>query len=313
MKRWRLGAVFVVMALGGAACGGGDDNGETIELQPIVSLDPCDLVDAETASELVGVDVETAEVDAAEGGVGCGYSADGSALGGAVADVGAAVFVEPVGDDAGAAMDDVLPDDADISEIDIGDGGRIARTRDRIVTVYVVQDALVRIEVLPQDGVDDALADEVVAVAETTVDPVVADLGGEVAAPEGPCDVLDQARAESILGPGNAVVEQVAEDETSCLYNAAVEEDGSINGGNLSLTLSDFPLQQPGPDDEELDIGDYGVLIVNDEVLVRVGVSLGERSFELLFTQSSSNPELTTESVQEPLQQLAEQIAAELG
>ena len=314
MTRSRLGAVLVAAALIAAACGGGDDDADdAIALEPIVALDPCDLVDTETAAELVGADVEVADVDPAEGGVGCGYSVDGGALGGAVADVGAAIFVEPVGGDAGAAMDGLMPDDAEISDVDIGDGGRIGRTRDRIVTVYVVQEALVRIEVQPQDGVDDEVADAVVAVAETTVDPVAADLSGETAASDGPCDLLDQARAESILGPGNDVVEVASEDESSCLYNTLVDASGSLNGGNLSLTLSDFPLQQPGPDDEELEIGDYGVLIVTEDALVRVGVSLGERSFELLFTQSSNNPELTTDGVQEPLQQLAEEIAAELG
>jgi hypothetical protein len=313
MTRWRLGAVLVAAALTMAACGGGGDDEETIALEPIVALDPCDLVDPETAEELVGAAVEQADVDPADGGVGCGYSVDGGALGGAVADVGAAIFIEPLGGDAGAAMDGVMPDDAEISDVDIGDGGRIGRTRDRIVTVYVVQEALVRIEVQPRDGVDDEVADAVVAVAETTVDPVAADLTGENAAPDGPCDLLDQARAESILGAGNDVVEVASEDERSCLYNTLVDASGSLNGGNLSLTINDFPLQQPGPDDEALDIGDYGVLIVTADSLVRVGVSLGERSFELQFTQSSNNPELTTDNVQEPLQQLAEEIAAELG
>lgn len=226
--------VCVAAALLAAACGG-DDGGDdvAIDLEPIAAVDPCELLDEETASDLAGAEVERVEdddesddenacrYDFAEGGVGSGLAA--------------AMTLRP-GDESD------VPGGALARSMSIGDAGAVEATRTDVKVVYVVREVVVRIEVVPASGeVDDALIDQVVAFAETTEAPIVEALTGEAPATteqetttttEAEATTTTAAEADATSTTVDATIEQ--------LWARTAQEFGGRTGER-------FTFECPGP------------------------------------------------------------------
>lgn len=162
-----LSMVFLALL---AACGGGGDDGEVaVELEPIANVEACDLLDADTAAELSGGEVEavtqagdpnTCEFAFVEGGVGSGIAASLRFEEGDESDV-------PAGGGVARALQ-------------LGDAGAVETTETAVKVVYVVREVVVRIEVRPATGeVDEDVVDRVVEFAEETEAPVVEAVTGE--------------------------------------------------------------------------------------------------------------------------------------
>jgi hypothetical protein len=160
-----------VVLLGAAACGG-DDGGETadIELEPIAAIEVCDLLDEGTAAELVGADVRRVEdPDLGDDESGCDYElADETGSG-----VAASMRL------ARGSTDDI-PGGALARSMSLGDGGAVETTDTQVKVVYVVREVVVRIEVAPASGeVSDDIVEAVVDFAIETEAPVVEAITGE--------------------------------------------------------------------------------------------------------------------------------------
>lgn len=167
----RLTPTIVILCLLTAACGGGGDGASpttVLDIEPISAVDPCDLLDQDTASELVGDDVEKVDADVEEGGLGCTYNV-GSAL-------GASMAFEPgtEADLPGAALGSAM---GSLGEGD--DGGTLVDDAETVEVVYIVREVIVTILVQPVDGVDPDVIDAVVTFAVDTEDDVIAGITGE--------------------------------------------------------------------------------------------------------------------------------------
>lgn len=172
--------VRALVALGlvlGVACGG-DDGGEDVvleDVEPIVELDPCTLLDADTASELSGAEVDGAEREVDEdGSVACQFAfADGG-----VADTAGSAIAASLRFAAGDEND--VPGGSLATALSIGDAGAVEEQEAKVRVVYVVQEVVVFVEVAPADGeVTEDLVTKVVEFAETTEAPVTEVVTGE--------------------------------------------------------------------------------------------------------------------------------------
>jgi hypothetical protein len=174
----RLAAVGAVALLvtGVAACGGGDDDDVALEdVEPIVELSPCDLLDGGTASELSGAEVGEAEETVEDDGtVRCQFAfADGGVADTAGSSIAASLSIGP-----GDASD--VPTGALARSLSIGEEAAVEEAPDKVRVVYVVREVVVRVEVVPGSGeVTPELVDDVVAFTETTEAPITEAVTGE--------------------------------------------------------------------------------------------------------------------------------------
>lgn len=127
------------------------------------------------------------------------------------------------------------------------------------------------------------------------------------------CTILTDARAQTVLGPGNEVVDEVGGqgDQASCLYNSLVRRSDSLNGGNLSLSLAETPRTDPPEGAAPLDLGDEAHIVAAAETLT-VYVRLGPTLMTLFVQPSPNNPRITIASARDPLIALAREIVAAL-
>lgn len=173
--RRAVGVVMAVLVLV-AGCGGDDGGEETreVELEPIAAVEACDLLDSSKAAELAGADVEAAEGSGDDPNV-CEFAfaeGEGEGVGSGIA---ASLRMEE-GDESD------VPGGSLAQALSLGDAGAVETTDTAVKVVYVVREVVVRIEVTPADGVDDAAIERVVEFAEETEAPVVEAVTGE--APE---------------------------------------------------------------------------------------------------------------------------------
>lgn len=187
MRAGRLGC-FVALALVGAACGGGgDDDEQAVDAEvapaggPVVEVDPCELLDRQTAAALSGGDVAEADGEpprpSIASTIGCSYRrTDG---GGGDGDAIAASLVLAAADDEPDAAKDARVaaltsalDDPAVEALDLGDAAALVTTDEVVVVVYVVEEVVVSVEVAPVDGVDEEAVEAVVEFTGSTVEPV---------------------------------------------------------------------------------------------------------------------------------------------
>ena len=177
MARRAVG-MFLVAAL--AACGGGGDDGEddTValeDIEPIVDIDPCDLIDDDTASQLSGAEVGAAESSTEEDGTtSCEFAFadedDADTAGSAIA---ASLRIGP-GDE------DDIPGGALARSLSIGDAAAVEEEEQKVRVVYIVREVVVRVEVAPGSGeVTPELVDEVIEFTETTEAPITEAVTGQ--------------------------------------------------------------------------------------------------------------------------------------
>ena len=168
--------MLLVAAL--AACGGGGDDDDTValeDIEPIVDIDPCDLIDDDTASQLSGAEVGSAESTTAEDGTtSCEFAFadedDADTAGSAIA---ASLRIGP-GDE------DDIPGGALARSLSIGDAAAVEEEEQKVRVVYIVREVVVRVEVAPGSGeVTPELVDEVIEFTETTEEPVTEAVTGE--------------------------------------------------------------------------------------------------------------------------------------
>jgi hypothetical protein len=185
--RWRLGAGLAALALLAAACGGDDDEAtdDTValeEIEAIVDIDPCDLIDEPTASSLAGAEVDEAESSTDDDGTTtCDFPfADEEVADETGSAIAASLRIGP-GDES-----DVPSGSALARSLDMGDAAGVETPDDaKVRVVYIVQEVVVFVEVVPGDGeVDEELIDEVVEFTETTEAPVTEAVTGEPFVPD---------------------------------------------------------------------------------------------------------------------------------
>lgn len=169
--RRAIGVVFAMVVLV-AACGG-DDGEETreVELEAIAAVEACDLLDASKAEELAGAEVEAAGAGDDDPNV-CEFAFADDAVGSGIA---ASLRLEE-GDESD------VPGGGVAQALRLGDRGAVETTETAVKVVYVVREVVVRIEVTPAEGVDDAAVERVVEFAEETEAPVVEAVTGEAPA-----------------------------------------------------------------------------------------------------------------------------------
>lgn len=174
-------AGMAALALVAAACGGGGDDAtdDTVNLeeaQPVVDIEPCDLISETDASTLAGAEVSEADSTTEDDGTTtCEFAfADEEVADTTGSAIAASLSIGP-GD-----TDDVPTGSAVARTLSMGDGGAVEEEDDKVRVVYVVREVIVRVEVVPGDGeVDEALIDEVVEFTETTEEPVTEAVTGE--------------------------------------------------------------------------------------------------------------------------------------
>lgn len=183
--RRALGVVVTVVLLV-TACGGGDD-GDAVELdaEPIASVEACDLLDEDTASDLAGADVELVS-DAADPNA-CEFAFTDDTLGTGVA--------ASLRFDEGDESD--VPGGGVAGALDLGDAGAVEADDTTVKVVYVVREVVVFIEVAPAGGVDDEVIDRVVDFAERTEAPVVEAVTGEAPAEDEPTTTTATTEAQT--------------------------------------------------------------------------------------------------------------------
>lgn len=169
--------MVVSMLVLAAGCGG--DDGEAtreVELEPIAAVAACDLLDASKAAELAGAEVEPAGDDGDDDDPNvCEFAfADGEGVGSGIA---ASLRMEE-GDESD------VPGGGVARALSLGDAGAVETTDTEVKVVYVVREVVVRIEVTPVDGVDDAAVERIVEFAEETEPTVVEAVTGEAPAEE---------------------------------------------------------------------------------------------------------------------------------
>jgi hypothetical protein len=176
----RTGAVVLAASLAIIGCGGdgGDEEVALEDVEPVVELDPCTLLDADTAAELSGAEVEDAEQEVGDdGSISCQFAfADGG-----VADVAGSSIAASLSFSPGDEGD--VPGGSLATALSIGDAGAVEEEDSKVRVVYVVETVVVKVEVAPADGeVTDELVDEVVEFAESTEAPVTEAVTGEAPA-----------------------------------------------------------------------------------------------------------------------------------
>ena len=204
----RAGRAGACALLALAACGGGGGDDQVagdvdVAGQPVAAVDPCGLLPAAEASRLSGGAVEVDD-DAARSSlgaaIGCTYRfAEGDGVGGDLGGALAAslVLVEPElppVQTLETVAAEATVDDADVTDVAVGDAAATIVTETEVQVVTVIETVLVFVTVVPADGeVDEALVDEVVAFAESTVEPVKEALEAEAPAEEGTTTTAESA------------------------------------------------------------------------------------------------------------------------
>jgi hypothetical protein len=183
MTRHRRFWVGVVLAALVAACSGDDGGDEPVELedaQPIVAVEPCDLLDADTAEQLSGAEVKEPEaVVEDDGTTSCSFDfadeADAETAGSSVA-----ALLE-----IGPGDEDDVPGGSLARSLDMGDASAVEEEEDKVTVVYVVQTVVVFVEVAPGSGeVTPEMVDDVVEFTETTEPVVTEAVTGEPFVPD---------------------------------------------------------------------------------------------------------------------------------
>ena len=183
MTRHRRFWVGVVLAALVAACGGDDGGDDPIELddpQPIVAVEPCDLLDASTAEQLSGAAVKEPEaVVEDDGTTSCEFEfadeADAETAGSSVA-----ALLE-----IGPGDEDDVPGGSLASTLDMGDAAAVEEEEDKVTVVYVVETVVVFVEVAPGTGeVTPEMVDDVVEFAASTEPAVTEAVTGEPFVPD---------------------------------------------------------------------------------------------------------------------------------
>lgn len=182
MRRRGLLVGLVVAALVAAACGddGGGDDVSLEELEPIVALEPCDLLDAGTASALTGAEVTEPEaVVEDDGTTSCSFDfADEEVAETAGGDLAALLSIGP-GDEGD------VPGGSLARSLDMGDASAVEEADDKVQVVYVVQTVVVIVEVVPGTGeVTQDVIDDAVEFAESTEPIVTEAVTGEPFVPD---------------------------------------------------------------------------------------------------------------------------------
>lgn len=182
-----LAGLAALALVAGACSGGGDDEEATEEtvaledVEPIVDIEPCDLIDDATASALSGADVEAAESRTDDDGTTtCDFAfADADVADETGSAIAASLSIGP-GDE------DDVPTGASVARtLSMGDASAVEDEGDKVRVVYVVREVVVRVEVVPGDGeVSDELIDQVVEFTETTEPTVTEAVTGEPFVPD---------------------------------------------------------------------------------------------------------------------------------
>ncbi len=188
----RFVAISVAALL--VACGGGgdDETTDTVALEniePIVDIAPCDLIDDQTASELSGAEVEAAEDSTEDDGT---TRCDFAFADEAVADETGSAIAASLS--IGPGSEDDVPGGSLATSLSMGDRAAVETVEDesKVRVVYIVREVVVRVEVVSGDGeVDQELIDEVVEFTETTEGPVTEAVTGEPF--EGPTTTAGEA------------------------------------------------------------------------------------------------------------------------
>jgi hypothetical protein len=234
-------SVLVVVALLGAC--GGDDGGDDVGLEDVdavVELDPCSLLDADTAADLSGGDVEDAEQEVADdGSVSCQFAfADGGAADLAGSSIAASLTFA-------SGSEDDIPGGSLAEALSLGDGGAVEREDKKVRVVYVVETVVVEVEVAPADGeVTDEDAEAVVDFAESTEAPVTEAVTGEPPAPEETTTTEPPTTTEGATDTTAPTVDA----EAATLWRlTAVDHRDQIG--------STFQFECPGPHPEPANLG----------------------------------------------------------
>jgi hypothetical protein len=274
--RARLVAGLAALALVAAACSGGGDDEEATEetvaleeIEPIVDVEPCDLIDDATASELSGADVEAAESRTDDDGTTtCDF---------AFAD-------EEVADETGSAIaaslsigpgdEDDVPTGASVARtLSMGDASAAEADEDKVRVVYVVREVVVRVEIVPGDGeVSDELIEQVIEFTETTEPTVTEAVTGEPFVP-------DDTTTTSTTEPEEAEDFEAGDELDEVTETLTVDRPGGLDEFTFeadanAIAFIRFPVVTPtdpaGPclrvsilDEEEIPVTSSGCLSVD--------------------------------------------------
>ena len=252
--RMRAGAVLAALLLG--ACGGGGDDGDAVEidLEEVVDIDPCGVLDPDSARDLVGGEVVEGPPDVGTTlarAVGCSYQLGDGGTGGAIA---ASLVMGETEEEPDVAVELRLAElgaDADAAapiDLDGADAAAVVSTEQVVHVVYVVEQVVTSVEVVPVDGVDEEAVRDVVAFVEETL-PVVREAKEErdraVAEAEGGDE--EGAGSEEDEGAGDTVqAEEIEGLWTGDWGTMAIEEeDGEVRAaythdeGRITGTFED--------------------------------------------------------------------------
>ena len=245
MTRHRRFWVGVVLAALVAACGG-DDGGEADvqleDVEPIVAVQPCDLLDAGTAEQLAGAEVaEPEEVVEDDGTTSCSFDfadeADAETAGSSVA---ALLEIGP-GDEGD------VPGGSLARSLDMGDASAVEEEEDKVTVVYVVQTVVVVVEVAPGSGeVTPEMVDDVVEFTESTEPVVTEAVTGEPFVPdvEETTTTVDEDPAE-----GDVEIEVDGDVETLEFDRAGGDSIGTFEAEAGDVIFVQFPAATYGQPD----------------------------------------------------------------
>jgi hypothetical protein len=200
---------MAALALVAAACGGGGDEEESTddtvaleEIEPIVDIEACDLIDDATASELSGADVEAADSRTEDDGTTtCDFAfADEDVADETGSAIAASLSIGP-GDEGD------VPTGASVARtLSMGDASAAEEDDGKVRVVYVVREVVVRVEIVPGDGeISDELIDQVIEFTETTEPTVTEAVTGEPFVPDDTTTTSTTAVRDEEPEPGDAV------------------------------------------------------------------------------------------------------------
>lgn len=172
--------VVLVLAVTSACGGGGGEEAVALDdIEPIVAIDPCELLDAGTAEDLAGGEVGEPESEVTDdGSTSCAFSFRNAGAATSGSAIAARLSIGP-GDETD------VPGGALARAVSIGDAGAVEERPDKVRVVYVVREVVVRVEVVPASGeVTPELVEEVVRFTETTEKPVTEAVTGEPFVPD---------------------------------------------------------------------------------------------------------------------------------
>ena len=171
MTRHRRFVVGLVLAALVAACGGDDGGGDDVSLEdiePIVAVQPCDLLDADRRPSSPAPRSPSPRRSSRTTAPPRAASASPTTRSPRPAGSDIAALLE-----IGPGDEDDVPGGSLASSLDMGDAAAVEEEEDKVTVVYVVQTVVVIVEVAPGSGeVTPETVDEVVEFAETT-EPVV--------------------------------------------------------------------------------------------------------------------------------------------